>query len=191
MVEYSPPMKHRIPLVILTLTALFWLGGLTSRAVIANEFFIPGTLEYDPNITMEQELLLFQLIQAMSIFILICYSLVLSSIVIVLRKFRFRFKENGWLLMACILFFAFIPVEFFTGYLDLKFILLWEHTKDLIRDHGIQRYTELSTVLRETLSHRIGALSGIPVIATLSYFTAVAVIVLRPLRVAPQTDKSS
>ncbi len=191
MVEYSPTMKHRIPLVILTLTALFWLGGLTSRAVIANEFFIPGTLEYDPNITMEQELLLFQLIQAMSIFILICYTLVLISIVIVLHKFRFRFKENGWLLMACILFFAFIPVEFFTGYLDLKFILLWENTKDLIREHGIQRYTDLSTVLRETLSHRIGALSGVPVIATLSYFTAVAVIVLRPLRVVPQTDKSS
>jgi len=85
--------------------------------------------------------------------------------------------------MAPIMFFLFVPVEVFTGYLDIKFILLWEKTKHVLELQGMSVYEEYSTIMRETLSHRIGALSGLPVMATLSYFTAVIIIAWQPLKI--------
>ncbi|MDH7514479.1 MAG: hypothetical protein QHI48_01200 [Bacteroidota bacterium] len=160
------------------------------RAIIANEFFIPGTLEFHPEITMDQECTLFQLLYATSILVLICYLVVLVSAVMTLRTLPLRVKENGWLLMAALLFFLFLPVEAFTGYLDVKFILLWRKTLTAIQAQGLQVYAEFSGAMRETLSHRIGALGGLPVIATLCYFTAIAVIVFKPLRTVLHGDET-
>ena len=168
-------------LMLLTLSAIFWLGGFALRTVIGNEFFVPGTLEYEPGISLDQERTLFQLIFASSIVVLVSYTLVLVSAIAVVRLIPLRFKEHGWLLMASLLFFLFVPVEVFTGYLDLKFIFLWMSTQDILYLQGLQAYEQHSTLMRETLSHRIGALGGLPVIATLSYFTAICVVVWRPL----------
>jgi hypothetical protein len=85
--------------------------------------------------------------------------------------------------MSCLLFYLFVPVELFTAYLDVKFILLWTETRWIIEARGALAYAEHSAVMRETLSHRIGALGGLPVMALISYFTAVAVIILQPMKI--------
>lgn len=172
----------RFWLTLLVFGCILWLGGTVMRAMIANEFFVPGTLEYLPDVSLDQERTLFQLISAASTLLLIAYGIVLISAIVLLRILPLRRKENGWLLMASILFFLFVPVEFFTGYLDLKFILLWNNTTDLLDQYGIHSYAQHSSLMRETLSHRIGALGGLPVIAMLSYLTAVAVVIWQPLR---------
>jgi hypothetical protein len=178
----------RFWLTLLVFGGILWLGGTVMRAMIANEFFIPGTLEYLPDVSLDQERTLFQLISAASTLLLIAYGAVLVSAIVLLRILPLQRKENGWLLMASILFFLFVPVEFFTGYLDLKFILLWNNTTDLLDQYGIQSYEQHSSLMRATLSHRIGALGGLPVIAMLSYLTAVALVVWQPLRFRPTAE---
>lgn len=173
---------YKFCLTLLVIGSVFWLGGLTMRAVIANEFFIPGTLTFDPDITLDQERTLFQLIEASTIIVVIAYAFVLLSAIGVLKTVPLKIKENGWILMAALLFFLFVPSELFTGYLDVKYILLWERTKDIIDAEGLSVYVQHSSMVRETLSHRIGALSGIPVIALLSYYTAILIVIWQPLR---------
>jgi hypothetical protein len=177
---FSPSLKFWITL--LAFATIFWLGGFAARSLVGNEFFVTGTLEYSPTISLDQERTLFQLIYAGTFVVLISYVVVLVSMIMITRKIPLRMKDNGWLLMAAILFFLFIPVEIFTGYLDVKFILLWATTKDTLQTQGLQVYEQHSTIMRETLSHRIGALGGLPVIATLCYFTAIVISIWQPMK---------
>jgi hypothetical protein len=177
---FSPALKFWISL--LSFATIFWLGGFAARSLIGNEFFITGTLEYSPTISLDQERTLFQLIYAATFVVMISYVVVLVSMIAIMRLIPLKLKDHGWLLMVAILFFLFIPVEIFTGYLDVKFILLWATTKDTLQTQGLQVYEQHSTLMRETLSHRIGALGGLPVIATLCYFTAIVIAVWQPLK---------
>lgn len=152
------------------------------RAVIANEFFLPGTLDFAPGINISQERLLFQLVSAASTVVVSAYGVVLISAIVVLRRIPHRIKDHGWLLMASILFFIFVPVEIFTAWLDIHFIFDWLEAKAAYVAGGPAAYDGYRTELQATLSHRIGALHGLPVMAILSYFTAVAVIILQPIR---------
>ncbi len=172
----------KVCILLLAFGIIFWLGSITARAIIANEFFIPTTLIFRPDITPDAERTLFQLVSAMSSIALTSYFIVLISSMYLLIKLPYKVKEHGWLLVASILFFLFVPVEGFTAYLDLKFILLWLNTKGVLVSQGLEVYEQHSTLLRETLSHRIGALSGLPVIALLCYFTAIVFIIWQPLR---------
>ena len=168
--------------VLLTFGVIFWIGNITARAIIANEFFIPTTLTFRPDITPDAERTLFQLVSATSSIALTSYCIVLVSAIYLLIKLPLRFKENGWMLVASMLFCLFVPVEAFTAYLDLKFIFLWLHTKSILSTEGFDLYMQHSTTLRETLSHRIGALSGLPVIALLCYFTAIVFTIWQPMK---------
>lgn len=169
-------------LLLFTYGIIFWLGGITTRALIANEFFITGTLQYRDDISLDTERMLFQLITATSIVALTSYLILLVSSVYLLMKMPLKVREHGWLLIASLLFFLFVPAELFTGFLDLKFIFLWENTKDILQTQGMEVYAQHSTHLRETLSHRIGALSGVPVIAMFCYITAVVFLVWQPMK---------
>ena len=180
------PRSVRFWLTLLSLATIFWLGGLTIRTLIGNEFFVTGTLNYEPSISLDQERTLFQLIAGSSLFVLINYAIVLVSSIVLITILPLKMKHNGWLLMASLMFFLFVPVEVFTGFLDIKFILLWERTKDILAAQGLPVYEQHSTILRATLSHRIGALGGLPVIATLSYFTAIVTIIWQPLKRPPR-----
>lgn len=184
---FSPAL--RFWLFLLAIATIFWLGGLSMRALIANEFFLSGTLEYDPAISLDMERILFQLIYAASITVLIAYFVVLVSAIVVVRIIPLPFKEHPWLLMASLLFFLFVPVEIFTGYLDVKYILLWIQTLDILDVQGLPVYEQHSAMLRETLSHRIGALGGLPVMAMFCYFTVVAVLIFQPLRKKPLAEE--
>jgi hypothetical protein len=178
--RFSPSVKFFLNILMYAMIA--WLGAVVMRTVIANEFFAPGTLQYDPRITVSQEQVLFQLITASTYIVLGAYYVVLISAIVLAFILPYKWKENGWLFIAAILFFAFVPAEIFTSYLDVKFIIMWENTKPLINHTDANLYLERSAVLHETLSHRISALRGIPVIATLCYLTAIAFVMWQPLK---------
>lgn len=184
MTQHFTP-RIRFFTLLLAFGTIFWLGSITARAIVANEFFIPTTLEFDPGVSLDTERTLFQLVSALSTMVLISYGVVLASALYLVIKLPLKRREHGWLLAASILFFLFVPVELFTAWLDLKFIFLWLETKGIIGVMGIQVYAQHSTHLRETLSHRIGALSGLPVIALFCYFSAIFFVVWQPMKRRP------
>ncbi|MCZ7555562.1 MAG: hypothetical protein M5R41_04065 [Bacteroidia bacterium] len=172
----------RFFLFLLALGTILWLGGTVYRAIIANEFFLPTTLVFDPGINVHQERMLFQLVAASTTIIVCAYLTVLVSAIVLLKRTTLTFKDNGWLLMASILFFMFVPAEIFTAWLDLHFIFDWLEARSAYLSSGSAAYEVFRTELRKTLSHRIGALHGLPVMAVLSYFTALAVLFIQPMR---------
>lgn len=72
--------------------------------------------------------------------------------------------------MSCILFFVFVPVELYTSYLDLKFVLLF-NTRPENHDE-----------LLKLFGARIGFLKGVPWIAVLSYYTIIGITIFQPLK---------
>lgn len=181
----------RTAIMFVVFAGALWLGGTVYRALIANELFIAGTLEFDPGIQPAQEQLLYQLIFASSIVVLISYAITLVSAIIVLWRIPLKIKENGWLLMASLLVFLFVPVEIFTAYLDIHFFWLWDWTKDAMAINGAQAFMDMQTELQKTVSHRIGALAGLPVMAALCYITAAIVIIWQPMRRNNETHTTS
>lgn len=172
----------RAAIMVLVFAGALWLGGSVYRAMIANELFIAGTLEFDPGIQPAQELTLYQLIFASSILVLISYAITLFAAILVLWRIPLRIKENGWLLMASLLVFIFVPVEIFTAWLDIHFFWLWDWTTDTMASQGPQVFMDVQTEIRKTISHRIGALAGLPVMAALCYITAAVVVIWQPMR---------
>jgi hypothetical protein len=181
----------RTGMMFLLFAGALWLGGTVYRAVIANELFIAGTLEFDPTMQPAQERTLYQLIYASSIVVLISYVITLIAAIVVMWRIPLRIKENGWLLMAGILVFMFVPVEIFTGYLDIHFFYLWDWTLDAFAAQGEPGFLGVQTELRKTISHRIGALAGLPVMAVLCYITASIIIIWQPMRKKRSSDAAS
>lgn len=181
----------RFWLTFFALSVICYLGGLGMRTIAGNEFFITGTLQFSSDVSLDQERTLFQMIYASNFIVLISYACVLLSAIMLLVTLPLKIKDNGWLLLASMLFFLFVPVEVFTGYLDVKFILFWSKVQNHLTDQGLHIYEQYSTLLRETLSHRIGALGGMPVIAVLCYITAIVVIIWQPMRRRPAAASPS
>jgi len=72
--------------------------------------------------------------------------------------------------MSAMLFFVFVPVELYTSYIDLKFILLYN-----------QRPANHDQLLKY-FGERIGFLRGVPWIAVMSYYTIIWFAVFKPLK---------
>ncbi|MDX9757955.1 MAG: hypothetical protein RBU27_02245 [Bacteroidota bacterium] len=172
----------RASIMFVVFAGALWLGGTVYRALIAYELFIPGTLEFDPAVQLAQEQTIYQLIFASSVMVLIAYSITLIASIVVLWRIPLRLKEHGWMLMAALLVFIFVPVEIFTGYLDIHFFWLWDWTTDAMATQGPQAFIDVQTELRKTISHRIGALAGLPVMAALCYVTAALLVIWQPMR---------
>jgi hypothetical protein len=73
-------------------------------------------------------------------------------------------------MIAAILFYAFVPVEVYTSVLDVRMWLL-----DAAGSNDLVEF-------RKLFIHRLAALSGVPMIALLSYYTAIALLIIRPFR---------
>jgi hypothetical protein len=158
----------RISLFVLIVGAIFWLGAVNVRAMIGNDMLKPGTLEFEEYVAPDAERELFRLISFTSVLIMISYAAVLVSGTVFLVTSPFRLKEHGWLMMSAILFYAFVPVEGFTMYLD-----------------GKMAYQEFFTtsgndVFRELFIARVAALAGAPVVGLLCYYTIIALAIFRP-----------
>lgn len=162
--------SNKIALTLLILASIFWLGGINIRALIGNELLDYDQFQFKNSIPPDRENTLFQLIANASLVIVISYAIVLISAIWFMFTTNLKIKQNGWLLMCAILFFTFVPVEAYTFYLDIKFMLFY-HSELPNRDEILRIFGK-----------RLGSLSGVPVIAMFCYYTIIPIAIFRPLR---------
>ena len=162
--------SNKIALSLLLISVIFWLGSINIRTVIGNELLDYDQFQFRTSIPPDRENTLFQMMANSSIVVLISYVVVLISAVWFTATTRIKLKENGWFLMCAIMFYIFVPVEIYTGYLDLKFVLLFYSNPP--------NHDELLKIFGE----RLGALSGIPVIAVFCYYTIIPIAIFKPLK---------
>lgn len=160
----------RISLLVFVIAGILWLGGVHTRAMIGNDILKSGTLEFEEYIAPDAEREIYRLLSITSLMIIGSYLTALVTSIVFLATCPFRLKEHGWLLMSAILFYLFVPVEFFTMYLDAKMIYLEFFT---VADN---------TAFRELFIARLAALAGAPLIALLCYYTIIALAVFQPLK---------
>lgn len=160
----------RLSLFTLIISAIFWLGAASSRVILGNTLLQTGTLEFEEYLAPDAEREIFRLLSIVSLVAISSYIGVLISSIVFLAARPFPLKEHGWLVMGAILFYLFVPVEFFTMYLDAKMIYLEFFT------------TAERGAFRELFIARVAALSGTPLIAMLCYYTVIALAVFQPLK---------
>ena len=157
-------------LLLTVLGAVTWLGGINVRAAVGFSLLQFGTLEFRPNIQPGIERAVFSLVAQSSLIVNIAYVVLLVASIVYLRAAKPDFRKEGWLMVASILFFAFVPVEVYTMVLDFRMWLL-----DAAGSNDLVEF-------RKLFIHRLAALAGVPMIALLSYYTAIALVIFRPLR---------
>jgi hypothetical protein len=164
-----PSPVWRCALLLLAVSSIQWLGGAQIRAIIGYDLLKFGTLEFEEMMSPDAEREVFRLISFASVVVNVGYLGVLVSGTAVLAGGPFRLKQHGWVMMSAILFYAFVPVELYTMFLDGQMI------------HREFFTTADNSVFRELLIARIGALNGVPVIATLCYYTILLLAVFQPM----------
>ena len=165
--------------MLLIAGAVFWLGGINVRTLIGNELLNYDQFDFRTGIPPDRENTLFQMLSNSSILITISYAIVLFSAVWFAATTKLRIKDNGWLLMSALLFFIFVPVEIYTYYLDMKFVILFYSNPP--------NHDELLRIFGK----RLGALGGLPVIAVLCYYTIIPLVIFKPLRRKTDEKKES
>lgn len=169
MTQISASRSNKLALTLLIISAVFWLGGINVRTLIGNELLDYDQFDFRTSIPPDRENTLFQMLTNASLVVVISYVIVLISAVWFIVSTKLKMRENGWLLMSAILFFMFVPVEIYTNYLDVRFMILFQQ--------GPPNHDELLKLFGE----RIGAFRGVPVIAVLCYYTIIPIAVFRPL----------
>lgn len=165
-------------LLVILVGSIVWLGGINIRAIVGFDLLQMGTLDFKPNIHPYAERTVYSLIAQSSLVIMVAYACVWLAGIVYLRTTRFRLKEQGWLMMSAILFYVFTPVEVYTSVLDFRMWLLdYAGSNDLVE-------------FRKLFIHRLAALSGVPTIALLCYYTTAWLAVFRPLKRPPLLDPS-
>jgi uncharacterized membrane protein YuzA (DUF378 family) len=159
----------KVSLVIIVIAGIVWLGGLNVRAMIGFDMLQVGTLDFKPNIHPYVERTVFSLVAQSSIVVDIAYCIVWLAGILFLKTTKLLLREHGWLMMSAILFYLFTPVEIYTMVLDGKMWYL-----DFLGSNDLVEF-------RILFIHRLGALSGVPMIALLSYYTIIVLAVFRPL----------
>jgi hypothetical protein len=177
MKHISQSKSNKIALTILVLAGIFWLGGINIRTLIGNELLDYDQFDFRTSIPPDRENTLFQMISNASLVVVISYAVVLIAAIWFIVTTKLKMKENGWLLMSAILFFMFVPIELYTNYLDVRFMLLFHS--------GPPNHDELLRLFGE----RIGAFSGVPVIAVLSYYTIIPLVIFKPLNRAAAVNE--
>jgi len=177
MTHIQESRSTKIALTLLVISAIFWLGGINIRTLIGNELLDYDQFDFRTSLPPDRENTLFQMISNASLVVVIGYVIVLISAIWFIATTKLKMKENGWLLMSAILFFMFVPVEIYTNYLDVRFMILYHQ--------GPPNHDELLKLFGE----RIGAFRGVPVIAMLCYYTIIPIAVFRPLRKQKATDE--
>ncbi len=172
----SQSKSNKIALTLLMIAAILWLGGINIRALIGNELLNYDQFDFRTSIPPDRENTLFQMISNSSIVVVSSYLVVLICAVWFIATTKIKLKENGWLLMSAILLFLFVPAEIYAGYLDIKFVLLF-YSNPPNHDGLLKIFGE-----------RLGALSGIPVIALFCYYSIIPIAVFKPLRKSVTRD---
>ncbi|KAA0207384.1 MAG: hypothetical protein OZ913_08530 [Ignavibacteriaceae bacterium] len=164
------PKSAKYWLTFLIAFAIVWLGAINVRFLIGNELLIFDEFNFRTAIPPDEEETIFRMVANSSILIICSYILTLIAAIGFVRTCKLNFKENPWLLMNCILFFIFVPVELYTAYLDYRFITLF-FSKPENHDQLLKIFGE-----------RIGFLKGTPWVAMLSYYCIIIISVFQPLK---------
>ncbi len=152
------------------IATIVWLGGINIRAVVGYYLLQSGKLDFKPIIHPYIERAVFSLVVQSSVIIDFAYICLWVAGLFFLRTTSLRLKQNGWLVMCAILFYMFTPVEIYVMVLDFKmWYLEYIGSEDLVE-------------FRKLFIHRLGALSGVPIIALLSYYTAIVIAVIQPFK---------
>ncbi|MFI5250855.1 MAG: hypothetical protein ACHQQQ_00360 [Bacteroidota bacterium] len=159
-----------IALLFIVVGIVTWLGSFNIRALMSINLLQFGTLEFQPNIHPYVERVVFALIAQGSLIADIGYITVWIAGLFYLRFSHFRLKEHGWLVMSAVLFYVFTPAEIYVMVLDFK---MW-----LLDNAGSNDLVEF----RKLFIHRLGALSGVPIIAWLCYYTIIVLFVFKPMQ---------
>jgi hypothetical protein len=175
-------------LFILVVGAIFYLGGSSARGIIENDLVEIGTLKFRKDIPFDAEKEIYNLLARISLLVVFGYLLAFVGFWVFLFKAKLRMKEHPNVLMAAILFVLFIPIEFYTSYLDLKFFLSYV-------DFQLQLFVgvdpgPLRDEMRRLFVRRVSGLGGLSVIALLSYYSAIAVLVFHPIKTTIKEKKS-
>ncbi len=168
----------KILLVVLVISGIVWLGGVNIRAMVSFDLLQTSTLDFKPNIHPYVERAVFGLVGQSSMVVNIAYTIVWLAGIIYLKTTKLSFREHGWLMMSAILFYMFTPVEIYTMILDFKMWYL-----DYIGSNDLVEF-------RKLFIHRLAALSGVPLIALLCYYSIIVIVLLRPLRHKPSPAKT-
>ncbi len=160
----------RLSLFICIVASIVWLGAVNIRALIANDLLKTGTAEFEDYIDPHVEREVYRLVCIASVAAIAGYGITLATGTLFLFLSPFRLKDHGWLMMSAILFFMFVPVEFYTLHLDWKMIYLEFYT------------SAANEQFREIFIARIMALQGVPLIALMCYYTIIALAVFQPFK---------
>ncbi|MEZ4688762.1 MAG: hypothetical protein R3A12_00725 [Ignavibacteria bacterium] len=95
-----------------------------SDSLLVINFLNYDEFNFRTSIPPDEENQIFKMISDASIMIMVSYIFVLASAIVFVRSVKINLRENPWFLMCCILFFAFVPVELYTSFIDIKFALL-------------------------------------------------------------------
>ena len=170
----------RVALFIMIVGGIFYLGGSAARAIIGNDLVELGTLKFRRDIPFDAEKEIYNLLARTSLLIVFGYLLALIGFISFLFKTRIRMKSHPNIMIAVILFAVFIPVEFYTSYLDLRFFVSFV-------DFQLQLFLgadpgPLRDEMRKLFVERVSGLGGLSVIAILSYYSAIGALVFRPIK---------
>ncbi len=177
----------RVALFIMITGGIFYLGGSAARAIIGNDLVELGTLRFRQDIPFDAEKEIYNLLARTSLLIVFGYALALIGFIAFLSKSKIRMKSHPNVMIAVLLFALFIPVEFYTSYLDLRFFASFV-------DFQLQLFLgadpgPLRDEMRRLFVERVSGLGGLSVIAILSYYSAIGALVFRPIK-PKKTEKT-
>jgi hypothetical protein len=161
-------ISTKLFLTLFLFGAVIWLGALSTRAMLGNELLQFGTIELKTNLEPSFERELYRIISYATLLVMGGYAAALVGAIGFVATTTVRWKQHGWLLMCAILFFLFVPVELWSLKLDWKMIGL-----NFWGDWPLEEF-------RKAYLRRLTALSGLPVIANLTYYTMIVIAVWRP-----------
>lgn len=167
--ERSSP-AWRVALFVVIAAATVWLGASHARSLVGADLLVAGTTEVRRDIAPDAERQTYRVISIISVASMAGYTLTLAAAVMFVVYCPFRLKDHGWLMVSIILFAVCIPVEAFSIYHDIQMVY---HEFSLPADND---------AFRGLLSARIAALSGVPFIATLCYYTIIGLAVFQPMK---------
>ena len=173
----------KLSLFFLACGAVFWLGGTNIRAIIAFDLFETGTLNYKTWLPPDAEREAFHLVAYTALYTISGYLMVFMSFTTFLRKTPLRLRENGWLMMCVILFYMFVPVEIYQIVYDVQMVLQERAVE------GVMNWFSVRTEAQSLLKGRLAALSGVPVIALLCYYTCIALAIWQPMKKGAKTPE--
>ncbi|MBI3195368.1 MAG: hypothetical protein HYZ34_13025 [Ignavibacteriae bacterium] len=174
-------LSAKLSLFIFVIAFIIWLGGINIRAMVGFDLLQTGTLDFKSNIHPFVERAVFGLIVQTSFVVDIAYAIAWLSGIIFLSTSPFKLREHGWLMMSAILFYIFTPVEVYAIVLYAKMMYL-----DFLGSNDLVEF-------RKIFIHRLAALSGVPMIALLCYYTMLAVLIFQPLKrkLTPVTEANN